>query len=57
MMGVESEGKVTLFEKIYMQSIVLFWFWVFLPVLCSLWDLSSLTRDRTWALGSETMES
>ena len=25
--------------------------------LCGMWDLSSLTRDRTWVLGSESTES
>ena len=31
--------------------------WFFLAMLYGLWDLSSPTRDRTWALGSESMES
>ena len=25
-------------------------------MLCGLWDLSSLTRDQTWAIGSESMD-
>ena len=31
----------------------------FLPLalLCSLWNFNSLTRDRTWVLVSESMES
>ena len=28
-----------------------------LAASCDLWDLSSPTRDRTWALGSESAES
>ena len=34
--------------------ILLFCVCVALP--CGLWELSSLTRDRTWALGSESTE-
>ena len=34
-----------------------FTFFFFLTVPCSLWDLSFLTRDWTWDLGSEGMES
>ena len=30
---------------------------LYLTVLHGLWDLSSLTRDRTWALSSESAES
>ena len=26
-------------------------------MLCSLWDLSSLTRNQTWELGSERAQS
>ena len=29
----------------------------FLALQCSLWDLSSPTRDQTYALGSERVES
>ena len=29
---------------------------LFLATLCSLWDLSSLARDQTQALGCESME-
>ena len=29
----------------------------FLAVLHGLWDLSSPTKDRTWTLGSESVES
>ena len=37
----------------------LFFFFFFLPLalLCSLWNFNSLTRDRTWVLISESMES
>ena len=44
------------------MSGVFFWFrgWgevVFLAVLSGLWDPSSQMRDRTWSLGSESVES
>ena len=41
-------------EKCLFRSSALFFF---LAVPCGLWDLSSPTRDRTQALGCESMES
>ena len=32
-------------------------FFFFPAMLRGLWELSSLTRDQTWALGSESVES
>ena len=34
-----------------------YFFFFFLTMLCGLWDLSSPTRDQTWALGGESAES
>ena len=37
--------------------IYILFFFFFLAAWCSLWDLSSLTRDQTRALSSESTES
>ena len=37
--------------------VFVFWFFFFLATKHGLWDISSLTRDRTQALGSESAES
>ena len=37
--------------------IIIILFFIFLAVLCGLWDLSSPTRDRTRAHGSESTDS
>ena len=39
-------------QAVWLQDLVSFSFW-----LWGLWDLSSPTRDQTWALGSESTES
>ena len=46
--------KTTVFKNLP-QTTKFFLF--FLAMLCSLWDLSSLTRNWTWDLCSESMES
>ena len=38
-------------------KLIYFLYFSFLALLCSLQDLSSLTRNRTQALGSENAES
>ena len=40
-------------------NLFFFCLFFFLPLalLCSLWNFNSLTRDRTWVLVSESMES
>ena len=37
--------------------VYLYCFYIFFAILCSLWDPSSLTKDPTCALGSESIES
>ena len=54
--------KFKIFLKIYLFiCCYLFWLcWVFAAVhrrSCGIWDLSSLTRDQTWALSIRSVES
>ena len=46
---------VSLAKLTFLEGLCLFFF--FLAVPRGLWDLSSQTRDRTRALGSESAES
>ena len=52
-----SKQKISKGKSGIRKAISLNFDFFFLAVLCSLWDLSSLTRDRTQALGSESTES
>ena len=44
------------FEDLSEKQFFFFNFFLFLTALHSLWDFSSLTRDQTWALNSESKE-
>ena len=45
------------FHICHFQAILLFILFYFLAALCSMWDLSSLTRDQTHAPCSGSTES
>ena len=56
----KSDNRVCIYEWHYNPSLHFTYFFVlfcFLAALCCLRNLSSLTRDWTWALGSESAES
>ena len=48
--------KRTKVEALIMESFPGQIFFFFFAILHSLWDLSSPTRDQTWALSSESTE-
>ena len=51
--------NIVLVSGIQYNGLILYiyFFFLFLAAPRGLWDLSSLTKDRTWALGSESTES
>ena len=60
MAAAKNSGEPIFFIEIKTLKIFIFYFYFsfyFILALPSLWDLSSLTRDQTRALGSESTES
>ena len=49
-----TDGDDTIIDNMSTQNFLLFFF---LVMLHGLWDLSSPTKNRTWALGSASVES
>ena len=54
--SVYQDSTDSLLEIKAKNDYLFFFFHFFLATLRSLWDLSSLTRDRTWALNSESTD-
>ena len=57
MVVVEAEIPVQCFGFIQHNSIMFSYFILFLATPHGLWEFSSPTRDLTWALGTESVES
>ena len=62
--GLFSSGKINIeinpvacIDSLFIKSDGLVFLFSFLAIPRGLWDLSSLTRKWTWALGSESMYS